>query len=119
MNYNKEIIKICPNFYKITNFIPLENDVISEKIIKIYQEYIFRIDIYNNEDVEMVKNLDYIVSKYIDDYLFRKAFQKQIVEVRIKVDVKDKLKEMIKSIIKIFDKYEEDTTRIIYISRWI
>ncbi len=119
MNSNKEIIKNCPNFYKITNFIPLENDVITAKIIRIYQEYIFRIDVSNAEDIKTIKELDYIVSKYIDDYLFRQAFQKQIVLVRIKTDVKDKLKEMIKSIIKIFDKYEEDTTKIIYISRWI
>ena len=119
MYYNKQIINYCENFYKITNFVPLENDTITEKIIKIYQEYIFRIDINNIEDVNTIKELDYIVGKYIDDYMFRKEFQKQIVKIRIRKDVKDILKEMINSIIKIFDKYEEDTTKIIYISHWI
>ena len=116
---NKEVIKYCPNFYKITEFVPMENDVITEKIIKIYQEYIYRIDLNNLEDIKMVQELDHVVSKYIDDYIFRKAFQKQIVQVRIRKDVTDMLKEMIKSIIKIFDKYEEDTTKIIYVSHWI
>ena len=116
---NKEVIKYCPNFYKITEFVPLENDTITEKILKIYQEYIFRIDLNNPEDIKMVQELDYIIGKYIEDYIFRKAFQKQIVQVKISRDVKDILKEMIKSIIRIFNKYEEDTTKIIYISHWI
>lgn len=116
---NREIIKHCPNFYKIMEFVPMENDSITKKILKIYQEYIFRIDLNNPEDVKMVQELDLVISKYIDDYIFRKAFQQQIVQVKIRRDVKDILKEMIKSIIKIFDKYEEDTTKIIYISHWI
>lgn len=119
MYYNKQIVSFCPNFYKIVEFVPIENDIITEKIIKIYQEYIFRIDINNVEDIKMVKELDFVIGKYIDDYIFRKAFQKQIVKVRIDRNVKDILKEMIKSIIKIFNKYEEDTTKIIYISHWI
>ena len=50
---NKEVIKYCPNFYKITEFVPMENDVITEKIIKIYQEYIYRIDLNNLEDIRI------------------------------------------------------------------
>ena len=100
-------------------FVPLENDIITEKILKIYQEYVFRINLNNPEDIKMVQELDYIIGKYIEDYIFRKAFQKQIVQVKISRDVKDILKEMIKSIIKIFNKYEEDTTKVIYISHWI
>ncbi|MBD9107365.1 hypothetical protein EGP99_06115 [bacterium] len=119
MYTNKQIIGLCPNFYKIIEFSPYEDDVISKKLIKLYQEYIFRIDINNPEDVESVINLDKVVSKYIDDYLFRKEMQKQIVQIRIKKDAKDILKEIIHSIIKIFDNYEEYTTRVIYISKWI
>ena len=40
MNDNKQILKYCPNFYKIINFNPISGDELSEKIIKIYQEYI-------------------------------------------------------------------------------
>lgn len=119
MYTNKQIIGLCPNFYKIIEFSPYEDDVISKKLIKLYQEYIFRIDINNPEDVESVINLDKVVSKYIDDYLFRKEMQKQIVQIRIKKDAKDILKEIIHSIIEIFDNYEEYTTRVIYISKWI
>ena len=45
MYTNKQIIGLCPNFYKIIEFSPYEDDVISKKLIKLYQQYIFRIDI--------------------------------------------------------------------------
>ena len=106
MYTNKQIIGLCPNFYKIIEFSPYEDDIISKKLIKLYQQYIFIIDINNSEDVESVINLDKFVSKYIDDYLFRREMQKQILQIRVKNDTKDILKDIIYSIIKIFDKYE-------------
>ncbi len=119
MQTNKQIIGLCPNFYKIIEFSPYEEDIVSKKLIKLYQEYIFRIDVNNPEDVESVINLDKVVNKYIDDYLFRKEMQKQIMQIRIRKDAKDILKEIIRSILQIFDNYEEYTTRVIYISKWI
>ena len=119
LNVNKEIISYCPNFYKIINWTPYEDDKISDKIVKLYQKYIFKIDINDNEDVERIKQLDQVVNKYIDDFAFRKEMQKQIVTIKVAKNATDILKEIIKSIIKIFDNYEEYTTRVIYISRWI
>ncbi len=97
----------------------MDTDTITGKIIKLYQEYIFRIDINNPDDIKTIQELDMVVGKYIEDIIFRKEFQKQIMRVRIRKDVTDMLKEMIKSIIKIFYKYQEETTKIIYVSRWI
>ena len=119
LNVNKEIISYCPNFYKIINWTPYEDDKISDKIVKLYQKYIFKIDINDNEDVERIKQLDQVVNKYIDDFAFRKEMQKQIVTIKVAKNATDILKEIIKSIIKIFHNYEEYTTRLIYISRWI
>ena len=119
LNVNKEIISYCPNFYKIINWTPYEDDKISDKIVKLYQKYIFKIDINDDEDIERIKQLDQVVNKYIDDFAFRKEMQKQIVTIKVAKNATDILKEIIKSIIKIFDNYEEYTTRVIYISRWI
>lgn len=119
MNNNKQIIALCPNFYKIIEFSPYEDDIVSAKLIKLYQQYIFKIDLTNNDDVESVRKLDYVIGKYIDDYLFRKEMQNKIMQIRVRKDAKDVLKEIINSIIKIFVNYEEYTTRKIYISRWI
>ena len=38
MYTNKQIIGLCPNFYKIIEFSPYEDDVISKKLIKLYQQ---------------------------------------------------------------------------------
>ncbi len=118
--FNKEIIAMCENFYKIINFKPIEGDTITEKLIRIYQEYIFHININDAESIKSVKELDKALNQYINDYTFRKELQKQIVKVKIdREDSKNILKDFIKEIIKIFNNYEEYTTRVIYISRWI
>ena len=64
MDRNKQILEFCPNFYKILEFTPYEDDKISGKLIKLYQKYIFEIDVNNEEDVESVKQLDHVISKY-------------------------------------------------------
>lgn len=119
MNVNKQIVAMCDNFYKIINFEPLEGDNITNKLIRIYQEYIFNIDLYDKEAVDSVIKLDSVLGKYISDYGFRKELQKEIVKVKVHKNAKNILKEIIDSIIKIFNDYEEYTTRVIYISRWI
>lgn len=119
MKDNKQIIALCPNFYKIIEFKPYEDDIVSAKLIKLYQQYIFKISLDNIDDIESVRKLDHVIGKYIDDYLFRKEMQKEIMHIRIKKDAKDILREVINAIIKIFTNYEEYTTRKIYISRWI
>ena len=116
---NKQIVAMCENFYKIINFKPLEGDNITDKLVRIYQEYICNIDLNDKEAVESVLKLDSVLGKYINDYNFRKELQREIVKVRVRKDTKNVLKEIIDYIIKIFNNYEEYTTRVIYISRWI
>lgn len=119
MNKNKEILNYCPNFYKIVNFNYDEDDYITEKIFSVYKDYIFKIDLSNSSDLEMVKKLDYVLGRYIEDYLFRKELSKEIMHVKIKKDCSDILKAIVMSVIDIFDNYQEYSTRRIYISRWI
>lgn len=119
MNRNKEVLNHCPNFYKIVNFAYDENDYISDKLISIYKDYIFKINIANSDEVETVKMIDYVLGKYIDDYLFRKELYKELPQVRIKKNCTDILRAIVDSVIAIFHNYEEYSTRRIYISRWI
>lgn len=118
MYTNKQIIGLCPNFYKIIEFSPYEDDIISKKLIKLYQEYIFRIDINNPDDVESVINLDKVVSKYIDDYLFRKELQRGCVNIKIDSS-EDITTGLIEGIFNLYDNYENGYTRNIYFARWI
>lgn len=119
MNKNKLVLDNCPNFYRIVNFDYFEEDYVTEKLIKIYENFIFNINISDNEEIQMVKKIDYVLGKYIDDYLFRRKMQKEIVNVKIKKSCVNVLHAIVDSIITIFNRYEEETTRNIYISRWI
>lgn len=119
MNENKQILKFCPNFYKIINFNPISGDELTPRIIGMYQEYIFRANIHNEDEVNEIKELDAAVIKYINDYSFRKEVQEQILKSKVKNDCKDIIKHFIDIIIRIFANYEDYTTRVIYISRWI
>lgn len=119
MSKNKEVLKYCPNFYKIVNFVYDENDYITDKLISIYEDYIFKIDICNSDEVETVKKIDYVLGKFIEDYLFRKELYKELPQVRIKKNCADVLKAIVESVIAIFNNYQEFSTRRIYISRWI
>ena len=115
---NKEVLNYCPNYYNIVDFDFHDNDLISEKLVSIYKNYVFSINIQNREEIEKVQELDRVLANYIHDYLFRSTLQKEIVEVKVKKD-NNVLKSLVDIIIKIFSHYEEYTTRKIYISKWI
>lgn len=119
MSKNKEIIKLCPNYYKIINFHPIEEDKITDKIFALYKEYIFSININDELAVNEIKELDAALNKYINDYSFRKEIQKQIMSFKVKNNTDNIIKAFINVILKTYANYEDYTTRVIYISRWI
>lgn len=119
MNNGKDVIALCPNYYKIVNFEYDEEDYISEKLINIYKDYVFKINPYSGEDVINVKQIDNVLNQYIDDYVFRKEMTKELPKVRINKSCSDILKAIVESILAIFNHYQEYTTRNIYVSRWI
>lgn len=118
MDNSKQIINNCPNFYKIVNFDYFEDDNFTACLIKIYRQYIFSINPLDLESIKKVKQLDLVLSKYIDDYIFRKTMKYELSQIKI-YNKTDLLQKLINSILGIFDKYEEGKTRNIYIARWI
>lgn len=119
MHNNKVILGYCPNFDKIVNNDFLEDDIFSLQLVKIYKDFIFKIDIYDEAEVKKVREIDYIMGKYVDDYLFRKNLQREIAGVKVKRSARDVILVIVEAIIDIFRKYELESTRKIYISRWI
>ena len=83
MKNNKLVLSYCKNFEKINNTDFLEGDNLSLQLVKIYKDYIFSIDVSNEQElqnaieVDNVKNVilfnkeDY--KKYIED---KTAFSK-------------------------------------------
>ena len=115
---NKQIIDNCPNFYKIINFDYFQDDLFTDKLIKVYRMFIFSVDPLNQEEIKKVRIIDKILAKYIDDYNFRKTMKHEVIQVKFK-SKENMLQNLINSIIGIFEKYEEGSTRKIYIARWI
>lgn len=118
MRKQKLILNYCPYFYKIINFEFYEDDVISKKLIMLYRDYIFSVDVMNKRDLLKAQRLDLILSKYIDDYVFRKALQKDILNINVPED-EAKEQVFINGIFNIYDAYESGYTRNIYFARWI
>ncbi len=118
MQDNKIVLEHCPNFYKIINFECYEDDLISARLITIYQNYIFSIDINDEAALDKIKKIDIALSKYIDDFIFRKEMKRELVKLKVKKS-ENIFEVIVNSIINIFNRYEEGETRQIYISRWI
>ena len=113
------VLRYCPNFNRIMNFFYYEGDVVTERLICIYEKFIFSVNLDEEENVSLIKEIDYVIGKYIDDYTFRKEMQVEIFRVKVKKTCTNILQAVVEGIIRIFEKYEEDSTRNIYISRWI
>lgn len=119
MNSNKIILEYCKNFDRIINTDFLEGDNISLQLVKIYKDFIFKIDINNTDDIKKAVDIDKTMGKYIDDYFFRKTLQEELLKSGLRKTAGDILRAIVDCLIGIFKRYEEDATRKIYISKWI
>ncbi len=119
MKNNKQVLSYCKNFEKIINTDFLEGDNLSLQLVHIYKDYIFSIDLANEEDVEKAIEIDKIMARYVDDYLFRKTLKQELLRVKVKKSCKDVIQTIVESIIEIFKRVEFEQTRKIYISKWI
>ena len=118
MENNKVILSYCPNFDRIINTDFLEDDSLSLQLVKVYRDFIFKINIQNEDDIEKASLLDKTMGKYADDYFFRKTLQKEIFKMKVKKG-SDPVRTIVEAVIYIYKQTMEDQTRKIYISRWI
>lgn len=118
MNKNKIILEHCPNFYKIINFEYFEDDLITAKLIKIYRSFIFSADITDQATINRVEEIDKVLGKYVADYSFRKEMKNSLLRLQLKKS-NNILLDLVDNLIAIFNRYEEGTTRRIYVSHWI
>lgn len=116
---NKEILKYCPDYYKIINNEILENDPVSIKLIQIFQEYTFSIDINNQEQKELLKSISNALNKYFEDGEFKKELINTISTLKIKTGIDNVLEYIVRKIVESYEKYLEYYTRNLYIPRWI
>ncbi len=119
MESNKLILDYCKNFDYIMNTDFLEGDTLSNKLVEIYKNFIFKVDIRNEEDLKTAVKLDEVMGKYVEDYAFRKKLQEGMRQIKVKRGAADIIRTIVDGLIEIFKKYEIDATRKIYISKWL
>lgn len=118
MDKNREVLRHCPHFYTIINFEYYSDDLISEKLIDIYQKFIFSVDITLQENVVKIEKLDKMLYKYINDYCFREQVKTDMLNIRVHKG-ENVLDSIVSAIIGFFDSYEKLCTRKVPMTRWI
>ncbi len=116
---NKEIVKICKNYYDIVNSEIGENDKVTYKIIRLYEDFIFGQDIITKREVEKLELIDKIMYKFISDSRFKKELCDYFLHIRVNSGVSDLASYVAGKMIEFFNEYKDIYTRNIYIPRWI
>lgn len=119
MNDAKKVLSYCPNYYKIINEEFDENDVVTGKLIQIYSEFVFSVNVNNKEELNELEKINEAMTKYFSNEDFRRELTKLITEMKIKKDIDNILFYIVKSINKTYKKYLENYTRNLYIPKWI
>ena len=116
---NKIVIKYCKDYYKIINEKFSENDVMSDKIIQIYQSYIFSIDTKEKNALKRAVALNNAVNKYFDDREFKNMVVNHLKSLKAPKSENDILLFIVNSIILLYNKYLDGYTRNLYVPKWI
>ncbi len=118
-NKNKEIIKVCKNYYEIVNSDTYKNDKITSNMVKLYKDYIFGMDIITQREREKMVSIDNIMYKFVTDIRFKKEMENKLSKLTISRNVVDLVSYVMNKMIEYFEDYKDTYTRNIYIPRWI
>ena len=116
---NKVIIKNCKDYYRIINEEFSELDYMSDKVIHVYQSFIFSINPRNKTEMKKAIDLNTSVVRYFDDREFRTLLNNFLRTLKVSRKEEDVIAFIANSIIKQYEKYMEGFTRNLYIPRWI
>ena len=116
---NKVVLKYCPDYYRIINEEFNELDYMSDKIIQVFQQYIFSIALRNNHDIKKISSLNKAIVRYFDDREFKTILTNFLLALKVPKGTKNVVSIIVDNIIEQHLKYMEGFTRNIYIPRWI
>lgn len=75
------LLEICPNYEKINSYEFFEGDTFSKTMINFYMDLISKADMEDQELIIFLSELDGALSKYVDDYRFRKYLKPKLKEI--------------------------------------
>ena len=104
---NKVVLKYCKDYYRIINEEFSELDYMSDKVIEVYQSFIFSINIKSKTDLKKIKDLNDAVARYFDDREFKTILTNFLVSLKISKKETDVIGAIANAIINEFKKYTE------------
>ncbi len=116
---NKIILKYCKDYYRIINEEFNELDFMSDKIIHIYQTFIFSLNARNKNDIKKAMDLNKSIARYFDDREFRTLLNNFLKGLKVSRSETNVISYIANAIMKEYEKYMEGFTRNLYIPRWI
>ncbi len=116
---NKKIVEICKNYYKIVNSLLYEGDKITSNIIRIYEDYIFSLEIITKREIEKLQIVDKIMLKFVTDSKFKKEMCEYFSNLKVSKAVNNLVEYVMNKMIAFAEDYKDFYTRNIYIPRWI
>ena len=116
---NKIIIKYCKDYYRIINEEFSADDYMSDKVIKIYQSFIFSINVKNKNELKKAIALNTAVARYFDDREFRTLLNSYLAALKVSKSETNVIAYIANAINSQYEKYREGFTRNLYIPRWI
>jgi hypothetical protein len=111
------ILDRCPNYNNISNYVYLENDYFSKSLIDLYQDYVFSINIDNQEELNLLDSVNKAMEKYIKDYNFAKALKNYLKDYNMGADVI--IKDLMQKLVTFVSIYEEESLKHISNTKWI
>jgi len=116
---NKKVLEYCVNFDEIVNCEFLEDDILTKKLIEYYQEFVFNVDIKDKEQLELIRNLDSVMYKYIEDYRFAKKLKDTLDINTVTSSGFAYLEQLMQYLIKFMIEYDKEYTHHKVETRWI
>lgn len=116
---NKIVLKYCKDYYRIINEEFSELDYMSDKIIQIYQSFIFSINTRSKSEIKKAADLNSAVVRYFDDREFKTILNNFLTSLKVSKKETNIIGYIVNAILKEYEKYMEGYTRNLYIPRWI
>lgn len=110
------ILDKCPKYDDISNYVYLENDYFSKDLIDLYQDFVFSVDIDNQDELSLLELVNKTMEKYIKDHNFAKALRNRFENPELD---KDNIKEIMEAIVIFTAIYEEESLKHIANTKWI
>lgn len=116
---NKEVVGICKNYYKIINADIEEGDSVTVNLIRMYEDYLFGMEIVTKREKEKLENVDNIIYRYMTDSRFKKELVDVLSKMKVSTSVGNLVEYVMNKVMEFAEDYKDIYTRNIYIPRWI